>query len=193
MPANHCVPHTLEARRKMSLAHAGKPRPWKQRPKKTGVNGETFYKCGGSCGKFYPKSGFYRNKRTILGLTSECRTCHGRTSITSRDPVKSRARSVKDQANRRAREQGRKISAADYRVLAEILGCLCQRCRSPEALQFDHVLPLSKGGLHHPTNIQRLCRPCNERKQASCVDYRSDAQIRAIRKRWVIEFKRIKP
>lgn len=146
MPANHNVPHTLEA------------------------------------------SGFYRNKRSSLGLTSECRTCHGRTAIKSRDPVKARAQKVKDQANRRAREQGLKITAGDYKKLELILGDICQRCGEGSGLQWDHVLPLSKGGLHHPTNMQRLCRKCNERKQASCVDYRSISQIIAIRQRWVLDF-----
>lgn len=190
MPANHCIPHTLASRLKMSLAHAGKPRPWKHRAKKTGESGETLYHCGGKCGGFYPASGFYRNKRTQLGLTSECRSCHAKTSIASRDPIKTRRRAIKDQANRRARQQGRKISASDYRELDAILGDICQRCGEREGLQYDHVLPLSKGGLHHPINIQRLCRSCNEKKQASCVDYRSISQIIAIRKKWVLEFKR---
>ena len=188
MPPNHCVPHTQEARAKMSASHRGKPCPWKHRETKTSESGETLYRCG-ACRNFYSASSFYRNKRTLLGLTSECRTCHSRTSIKSRDPVKTRAQKIKDQANRRAREQGLKISASDYRELANILGEICQRCGDHEQLQWDHVLPLSKGGLHHPTNIQRLCRPCNEKKQASCVDYRSVSQIRAIRKRWVIEFR----
>jgi len=46
-------------------------------------------------------------------------------------------------------------------------------------------------GLHHPTNLQPLCRPCNERKQARTVDYRTPQQRAAVEAVWVIEFKKL--
>lgn len=37
-------------------------------------------------------------------------------------------------------------------------------CNSPLEATLDHVLPLSKGGLHTPENLQLLCRQCNSKK-----------------------------
>lgn len=34
---------------------------------------------------------------------------------------------------------------------------------------FDHIVPLSKGGLHAPQNIQIICRECNRTKTANDV------------------------
>jgi hypothetical protein len=42
----------------------------------------------------------------------------------------------------------------------------------------------------HPINFQPLCRPCNERKQAREVDYRTPEQRAAIQAVWVVEFRR---
>ncbi len=39
-------------------------------------------------------------------------------------------------------------------------GC-CVRCRATEYLEFDHIIPFSKGGANTEKNIQLLCRGCN--------------------------------
>lgn len=185
----HCIPHTASTKKRISLSKLGKPQFQNRRD--TRIEGNiTLWKCG-RCRKFFPRDGFYKNKRTILGLTSECRKCHSEVSIASRDPVLTRKRKVKDQANRNARMQGRKVSLCDYEALSKILGDACQHCGSRISLQWDHVLPLACGGLHHPTNIQRLCRKCNEKKQKSCLDFRTAIQIRSIRKRWAITFRKL--
>lgn len=189
MPANHNIPHTTETKRRMSIAHTGVPALWKRRPSKV-ENGFQIFRCG-KCLAFYPTDDFYRSRRSPFGITSECKTCHKSTVKASLDPEKKRIRGKRDEANRRAREGGRKVSAADYRGLEDVLGSICQKCGNGASLHWDHILPLSKGGLHHPINIQRLCGTCNVRKQASCLDYRSDAQIKAIKKRWVVEFNHI--
>jgi hypothetical protein len=42
-------------------------------------------------------------------------------------------------------------------------GC-CVQCRAMDYLEFDHVIPRSKGGADTPGNLQLLCRRCNSEK-----------------------------
>lgn len=48
-------------------------------------------------------------------------------------------------------------------------GGVCVKCGSREQLQFDHVIPHSRGGADTPENLQILCRACNLAKSASLV------------------------
>ena len=45
----------------------------------------------------------------------------------------------------------------------------CRTCGTASELQFDHVIPVSRGGAGVPENLQILCGPCNRRKGASLV------------------------
>lgn len=37
-------------------------------------------------------------------------------------------------------------------------------------LQYDHILPLEKGGINDPTNFQLLCQECNLDKNIEIED-----------------------
>lgn len=187
MPANHCKPHSPETRAKMSASHAGKPRPWKHRPSRI-TAGVQEWRCG-KCEQFFPREGFYPNKRTSLGLTSECKTCHQQTSRSSRNMDTARRRQIGYEATRRARIAGGggTVSTAQWQSLLTILGAVCLRCGETSLIQRDHIIPLSKGGVNHPTNLQPLCKRCNEVKQARDWDFRSEAQKELA----VVEFKRV--
>ena len=40
----------------------------------------------------------------------------------------------------------------------------CVICRSNINIEFDHIIPFSKGGSHNADNIQILCQECNRKK-----------------------------
>lgn len=45
----------------------------------------------------------------------------------------------------------------------------CVRCGAEDDLQFDHVIPVAKGGGNAPANVQLLCGACNRAKSDAII------------------------
>lgn len=177
------------AMRSASLVESGKKRKSSQV-----IDGKECWQCP-RCEKWMPADAFHGSKRTANGLTSECRSCHSRVAVATRNPDARRKVNRASEARRRAAKAGSAVisSESDIREAMNMLGNSCLCCGSIEAIQVDHIVPISRGGIHHPTNVQPLCRRCNEKKQARTADYRGEQQKAAIAEKWVIEFRRIQP
>jgi 5-methylcytosine-specific restriction endonuclease McrA len=48
-------------------------------------------------------------------------------------------------------------------------GGQCARCASRENLEYDHIIPVSKGGSNTARNIELLCQSCNRSKKDSIM------------------------
>ena len=103
----HNKPHSEESKMKISEAHKGIKN--ESRRRETVVkDGVTLYRCG-TCKKFKPYEDFYKNKRTILGITSECKKCHCEESMKTRNV------DLKRESNQRYMEHARKEDPKKFR------------------------------------------------------------------------------
>lgn len=75
---------------------------------------------------------------------------------------------VKEFCQRRA---GRRLGKLPYGTIPKIRQMQRSKCAICAAslaggYHLDHILPLARGGLHAPRNLQLLCQPCNLRKSS---------------------------
>lgn len=59
-----------------------------------------------------------------------------------------------------------KVSCGQLRQIFISAKGLCVSCGSPDAISFDHIVPLSAGGFNVRQNLQLMCVPCNQAKGA---------------------------
>jgi len=89
------------------------------------------------------------------------------------NPEKHKANSIAYQAKRRARKMK---NGGDHDAAAALMKkwrsqktFLCTYCRKrfpTSRLHVDHIVPVSKGGLHDPSNLCKACDTCNVAKGA---------------------------
>ena len=66
----------------------------------------------------------------------------------------------------RLKNRARKSNGATIAILKQVRerDKICQLCKTDKDLQFDHIYPVSLGGLGSLENLQLLCGPCNNFK-----------------------------
>lgn len=93
------------------------------------------------------------------------------------NPDKAREHSRMGMCVRRARKRGAggTHTATDLAAILKVQGNRCAYCRTSLngiAKHVDHIIPLKRGGSNARSNLQYLCRPCNQSKGAKHpVDY----------------------
>jgi len=81
-------------------------------------------------------------------------------------------------AKRRAQKAGAVVGDVDRAAIIVRDDCTCYLCAGrcdPEEIHLDHIVPLSRGGAHEPSNLAVACARCNLRKAASLTDKRPPA------------------
>lgn len=89
------------------------------------------------------------------------------------NPDKVRVYKKNNKHRRRTATQTGIITPQEWYDLCAKYGGVCLRCKETKPLTMDHIVPLSKGGLHSIENIQPLCGRCNSIKHTKCMDYRT--------------------
>lgn len=85
----------------------------------------------------------------------------------AKNPDKVRAQSRDDGARRRAKIRGAAVGEIDYGAILRKANGRCGICQKPFDLfgiEFDHIVPLARGGAHTQDNLQATHAYCNRRK-----------------------------
>ena len=168
----HNIPHSEESKKKISEAYKGIENKAKRR--KTIIkDGSTLYQCG-VCKEFKPYEDFYKNKRTILGITPECKKCHCKECVRTRDKDAKREKNrmymkyareadpekFRERENKRKREKDekyiarRELNNAVKRGDVEKPEC-CEECGQKVRLTAHH------DDYSKPLDVKWLCYKCH--------------------------------
>jgi len=111
--------------------------------------------CSGmcqSCRKNPGDSGFWWEIHPSLQARLLCNSCATKKGFSNNEEIKGRSRHIQ--------------SSVKQAVFARD-GGKCVECGSVDNLEFDHIIPHSRGGSNGIKNIQLLCESCNRKKGAS--------------------------
>lgn len=101
-----------------------------------------------------------RYRRTAKARARACE--HSRT-------FRRTERATVNRSNDSARRRGAigVITIEHWGQILEYFGHRCAYCNAqPERLGMDHIIPVTKGGVHMVGNVVPACTPCNRRKAA---------------------------
>lgn len=106
------------------------------------------------------RSAYHANPKIFLDRTR---------AYNKKYPEKTRLRRANNCAVRRARIAAARVERVSYKTILERDKGICHICGLPignEKYNFDHVIPLSKGGPHSTDNIRLSHATCNFKKGA---------------------------
>lgn len=102
------------------------------------------------------------NMRKLRAGPNAAKYRESRAASMRRNPQQRR----RAEQNRRARKLDQFVESVDAQILYEMHGGMCGICKEFIGGEFhvDHIIPLSKGGLHGYVNTQPAHPSCNLRK-----------------------------
>lgn len=143
---------------------------WRERhhdPEKKAAQDRAYYERNAEHIRTQKKDWYQENRERVLA------TVKARYEA---DPEPTRARAHRWERehpevrqDKRAKKKGAFVESVDRQVVFERDGGVCQLCRLPvdaDDWHLDHVIPLSRGGLHCYSNVQVAHPRCNMVKHA---------------------------
>lgn len=174
--SNHCKPCHASYERERRIKHGTTPRRLRDRR----LDGSGLRECF-RCNKVKSVEDFSPSTRGYLSLSAYCRPCNNEYIHQHRDSASAYVRKWRSgnqrwkdchraqQAKRRAQKTNTDTGLVTVQVVQSILSDdLCAYCGRRIDLPkrtIDHVIPLSRGGAHHPDNLVMACGPCNSSKR----------------------------
>lgn len=62
------------------------------------------------------------------------------------------------------------VTTREWNRILAFYGDRCAYCGSTELIERDHVVPITRGGGHEPSNVVPACRPCNRSKGDQLIE-----------------------
>ena len=120
-----------------------------------------------TCSVYLTPENTYKNKRGFRGLDSKCKPCkikyttnwnkeNDRTEIVRRDNHKRQAQRNAHTASRRRMISQIHLTDGEQMFVNEYYKVASELTAAGTKHHVDHIIPLSKGGLHAPWNLQVL-------------------------------------
>jgi len=103
----------------------------------------------------YRKKYYEKNREKIIEYVTKWR---------ERNPEAYKAINAKGDYRRRVLERNCKIFKVTEKDTKRLRQQPCAFCGERSDIQIDHIIPLSKGGVHGIGNFQPLCESCNKSK-----------------------------
>lgn len=125
-------------------------------------------KKGKKEGKVYQFHARYEKAKLLISLSDFTRARKELARLYADEPSYADEDGLLDAVKPRTRSSGRTPipEAVRHAVWRRDQG-RCARCDSQERLEFDHIIPVSRGGANTERNLQLLCERCNREKSAT--------------------------